>query len=118
MSAETTESKVLKDCVEGLLFYLEATLRLLLTSDFTRQIYKSCFISSTAVAVGLCPTPQFLFGVQKGTEKDGARLRRFFLYKEIIRNSQEKTKTLPPKILYNIINEIKSEEKQKCQEKD
>jgi len=40
----------------------------------------SCFFSAKAVAVGLCPTPQFLFGVQKGTEKDNARLRRFFCF--------------------------------------
>jgi len=32
------------------------------------------------VAVGLCPTPRFLFGVQKGTEKDSARLRRFLIF--------------------------------------
>jgi len=33
---------------------------------------------SKAVAAGRCPTPYFLFGTQKGSEKSIARLRRFF----------------------------------------
>ncbi len=37
------------------------------------------------IYTGLCPTPYFLFGVRKGSEKNIARLRRFlFFYSSVV----------------------------------
>jgi len=67
-----------RHCAVNLFFIPEAAAAPGSNVGFYATNSLSCFSSTKAVAVGLCPTPYFLFGVQKGSEKDIPRLRRFF----------------------------------------